>query len=91
MNLAAAFVDDNPFIEPFKAVHQKVMEKQGSEILLLKQLLHSSIAARQLMPEAKDELERVVKAIPAAQTKLSEAVAAVIKPVTHTITLEPIN
>lgn len=91
VNLAAEFVDDNPFTEPFKAVHQKVHEKQGSEILLLKQLLHSSIASKALMPEATEELARVVNAMPAAHAKLADAVAAEVKPVTHTITLEPIN
>lgn len=90
VNLAAEFID-NPFVQPFMAVHQKVMDKQGSEILLLKQLMHSVNATHNLMPDHVSELDAVAKTIPGAQAKLADDVAKMVTPVTHTITLEPIN
>jgi rRNA large subunit m3Psi methyltransferase RlmH len=71
INLAAEFVE-NPFCKPFMAIHQKVMDKQGTENLLLKQLLHSTMAGRKFMPEmAKKDLDGVLAAVPKAQEKLS--------------------
>jgi lysophospholipase L1-like esterase len=90
VNLAAEFLD-NPFVAPFMAVHAKVMQKQVDEVLLLKQLLHSLNASRDFMPDHGDELNAVVRAIPAAHTKLADGVARSVVPVTHTLTLEPIH
>ena len=89
VNLAAEFID-NPFSKAFMNVHQKVMDKQGTENLLLKQLLHSTNAGRKFMPDsAKKDLDGVLAAVPKAQQKLSMDVAAEVKPVTHTITIQP--
>ena len=89
VNLAAEFFD-NPFCKPFMAVHQKVLDKQGTENLLLKQLLHSTNSGRKFMPEtAMKDLDGVLAAVPKAQQKLSMDVAAEVKPVTHTITIQP--
>ena len=90
VNLATEF-PDNPFVKPFLVVQQKIAEKQGSEILLLKQLLHSAIASKQLMPGEADKLDAVTAALPAVDAKLSADVAADIVPVTHTLTFEPVE
>lgn len=90
VNLAAEFIQ-NPFVAPFMAVHGNVMDKQGVEVLLLKQLLHSVNTAGKYMPDQEADLKAVAAAVGPAQARLSEAVAKSVVPVTHTITLEPIN
>ena len=90
INLAAEF-QNNPFSESFAAVHQKVVDKQGTEILLLKQLLHSLKRAHEFMADHDKELDSVTNAIPEAQAKLADEATKLVVPVTHTITLEAIQ
>ncbi len=88
INLAAEFLD-NPFCEPFKAVEGKIAEQQGMEVDLIKRLIHDLPAYLKAAPEEKEALNRIGDGLVKRDREAREASAAAVKPVQHTIKVEP--
>jgi lysophospholipase L1-like esterase len=88
INLAADFVD-NPFSEPFNVVERAIREKQAWETKMIKGLINSLGSARAQIGNdpAFDATEAVVRR---EHDKLTQRVNEAVKPVTHTITIEPL-
>jgi lysophospholipase L1-like esterase len=87
INLAAEFVLDNPFSEPFKAVEGLVKKQQNAETPLVKKTLND-------LPKAKDKdaAEAAAKEEMAkAKALFDEAATAAKVPVKHTIQIEVVK
>lgn len=80
VNLAADF-PVNPFSAPFAKLQEAVRVKQAFETQQIKQRFRS--------PEAKADMEAVVKATEAERAPLAAAITAAFHPVTHTLRLLP--
>jgi len=80
VNLAADFVD-NPFCDAFNAVDQAVAAKQAYETKQIKKVFHS--------PEAKADMATAVKTTEAERAPLAQAIADAMKPVRHTLVIQP--
>ena len=91
VNLAAEFMDDNPFSKPFAAVEQAIREKQERETALIKNFY---FPVNQQAP-ALGNLGDAIAKIDAAIEKKIDAGASqdrdAAQPVTHTITIEPVK
>ena len=81
VNLAWDF-PDNPFCESFDRVDNAVAKKQTYETEQVKKAFHSK--------EAKADFSAVVTQTEAIRQPLADAIAAAMKPVTHTIELRPV-
>ncbi len=83
INLAAEFLD-NPFVEPFKRVHEAARAQQDFE-MALRQLM---VVASTTLPDDAELLAHVVAATSKKQQALSAAAVSEVAPVTHTIKVE---
>lgn len=88
INLAAEFLDNNPFTEPFMAVQKAVREQQVFETTGIKTLLHSLLDWRTHFPGMANygELENAVLK---KDVELRSASRAAVKPVKHALVIEP--
>jgi hypothetical protein len=87
INLAAEFVADNPFSEPFKKVEAEIRKQQNAETPLVKQTLHNlAKQADQAKAEqvAQDEMKK-------AKDLFDTAAKSANEPVKHTIKLEAVK
>lgn len=87
INLAAEFLD-NPFSEPFKAVHEAVKKKQNFETPLIKTMLHGLPDYERFLPDEKETFAKLRSAMLAKYKPMPAAVTASVKPVKHTIKIE---
>lgn len=87
INLAAEFLD-NPFCPQFQKVEQAIRTQQNYETTLHKVLLHELPAYRNAAPGEADAIERIAKATQDRDKALSDAAAAAVVPVRHTIKVE---
>ena len=90
INLAAEFLD-NPFVEPFKQLHQAVMRKEQMDTQLFKGVLHNDAGLRPQLPEAANELTALDNKAIEAGRRFADEAAAMVKPVTYDILFEPVN
>jgi hypothetical protein len=90
INLAAEFLD-NPFSEPFRKVEEVVANKQGMELNLIKSLIHNIPAYQQAAPEEIAALQRIADGLVKKDKAAREAAAAAVKPVKHTLGIEPVR
>ncbi len=82
INLAAAFTE-NPFMTAFDRVDQAVAAKQKYETKQIKEIFHGAAGKADIEKAAADtEVER---------KPLAEAIASAMVPVTHQITITPIQ
>ena len=88
INLAAEFVDGNPFSEPFARVEQKVKEKQNFETPLHKELMNKLPTFKRLVPGEQEAFEKIVAAAARRQAELADAASAAVTPVKHTLKIE---
>jgi hypothetical protein len=79
INLAAAF-RENPFSDAFDGVMEAVGKKQAYETEQVKRAFHSA--------EAKNDFAAVVQETEAIRQPLADAVAASVRPVTHTLAVQ---
>jgi lysophospholipase L1-like esterase len=87
INLAAEFIADNPFSEPFKKVEDVIRKQQNAETPLVKKTLND-------LPKAKDKAkaEEAAKAEMAKVKEMEDAsAAAAMTPVKHTIQIEVVK
>jgi lysophospholipase L1-like esterase len=87
INLAAEFITDNPFSEPFKKVEAEIKKQQNAETPLVKKTLHD-------LPKAQDK----EKAEGAAREEMKRAkelfdasARAATQPVKHVIKIEAVK
>ena len=88
INLAAEFMDSNPFSEPFKKVDAAVLAQQSYETPLVKTYLAQLPAIQQMLPEEKETLDKLTKAAMDKAKALNDTSAAAVTPVKHTIKIE---
>lgn len=82
INLAAAFAE-NPFMEAFDHVDQAVADKQKYETKQIKEIFHGAAG--------KADIEKAVAETEAERKPLAERIAAAMVPVTHQITIKPMQ
>lgn len=88
INLAAEFLD-NPFSGPFKEVEQQVKKQQDFETTAVKQLIHTIPQWSNTVPEGRRSLEQFRQTIIAKDHTLRNQARSKIRPVRHTIVIEP--
>jgi hypothetical protein len=91
INLAAAFLDNNPFCAPFQQAEQTIRKQQEYETPLTKVLLHYLPDYKAAAPEESAALDRVAAAAIARDQALAEASTAAVKPVRHVLRVEAIR
>jgi hypothetical protein len=91
INLAAEFPVDNPFGESFRAVEKAVREQQNYETPMIKQFVHNLPAFKQLVPAETDTLDRLAQTMSKRDAELQQAARDAVKPVRHTIVIEPVR
>lgn len=88
INLAAEFIDSNPFAEQFFKVDQLVRAQQNFETPLHKELLNRLPGLMKLIPEETEGFARIVAAGAKKQKSMSDASSAAVTPVKHVIKIE---
>lgn len=88
VNLADAFMDENPFVEPFMNVFRAIEAKQKFEVPMIKSFITSIPGIENAVPEVKPELATILKTFQAKHDALEADVAKAMKPVTHVIQIE---
>lgn len=88
INLAAEFMDGNPFSEPFARVEQKVKEKQNYETPLHKDLMNKLPHLKRLVPGEQEAFEKIAAGAARRQAELADAATAAVTPVRHTLKIE---
>ena len=95
VNLAAAFLDENPFSDAFLRVNKAVRAQQDYETVAVKVLLQSFVEFGKQLPDlAKTEaaaFKRLGDAVLQRSEQLCQESAAMVQPVEHTILLEPVR
>ncbi len=87
VNLAAEFLD-NPFCAPFQKVEHVIRAQQHYETPLIKKLIDSLPAFKQMVPDEAEALDRVRAGAAKRAKALFDASAAAVVPVRHTLRLE---
>jgi lysophospholipase L1-like esterase len=90
VNLAADFLD-NPFSEPFRQIEGAIFQKQQMETPLVKQAMNTLPTYVKLVPEEKAAFERVAEALVKKDVDARAACAAAVKPVAHTLAIQPLK
>ncbi|HEY8667411.1 MAG TPA: GDSL-type esterase/lipase family protein [Tepidisphaeraceae bacterium] len=88
INLAAEFLD-NPFCVPFQHLEQRISQQQNNEVILIKFLMHNLPEYLKHVPDEKDSIEHIANKLLQDDKTDRHAAAAAVKPVTHTIKIEP--
>ena len=89
INLAAEFLD-NPFSAPFHEVEQAISKQQNAETPLVKSALHNLPMYAEAVPTEKEALARVAAGLVEKDHALRDQSAAAVKPVKHTLKIEPV-
>lgn len=90
INLAADFLD-NPFSESFRRCEEVIAKQQSFETTLTKSLLHELPNYRRYLPEEKECLDQIVAGLGQKDKELAAASASSVKPVRHTLKIEPVE
>ncbi|HEY7117005.1 MAG TPA: SGNH/GDSL hydrolase family protein [Tepidisphaeraceae bacterium] len=88
INLAAEFIDQNPFSAAFLRVEQAVKAQQDYETPLVKRLMHEMYEFESFLPEEKAEMEQIKTAGMRKAKDLFDRAAREVQPVRHTIRVE---
>ena len=91
INLAAEFMADNPFREPFARVERAVRAQQEFETPLTKQWLHDQPRYQNASPELAKAWDKVAQGGIEVDRLLREDAAKAVVPVKHTIKIEPVK
>ncbi|MFO0789997.1 MAG: SGNH/GDSL hydrolase family protein [Pirellulales bacterium] len=90
INLAAEFID-NPFREPFKKVEDAVRQQQEYETGLIKSVITKLPDFKKLIPEEAEAIDRIGASGLNHDKQLFDVSAAAVKPVKHSLTIEPVK
>lgn len=87
INLAAEF-PENPFSEPFSKIHRAVVAQQSFDVRAVKFMQHSIRCWKEALPEFGNDYRKLSEALIQKTADERKKVAAMVKPVKHTITIE---
>lgn len=87
INLAAEF-PENPFSEPFSKIYRAVVAQQSFDVRAVKFMQHSIRYWKEALPEFGDDYRKLSEALIQKTTDERKKVAAMVKPVKHTLTIE---
>jgi lysophospholipase L1-like esterase len=88
VNLSAAFIDDNPFVEPFMNVFHAIEAKQKFEIPMIKSFVSPLPAMESAVPERKAELTKILETFQSRHDDLDAAIRKALVSVRHSIQIE---
>ena len=91
INLAAEFLVNNPFAQPFRKIEQQIQRKEEIETPLVKTKLHDMTAWIKAQPATSEPLEKAASDIVDMDRNLQQAVTASVAPVKHTIKIEALK
>lgn len=91
VNLAAAFIPDNPFSEQFAKVDAAVREQQAQETTLTWAFLTHAEELKKAVPTQEAAIDKIAKGGLERSKALFEASAALVVPVQHTIKIEQVT
>ncbi|HEY3377342.1 MAG TPA: GDSL-type esterase/lipase family protein [Armatimonadota bacterium] len=90
VNLAAAFVPENPFSAPFAKVDAAIRAQQAQETLLTYKFLAIATRLRTAIPSQTATIDQIQQDGFDEVQRLSQAAAAQVVPVKHSLTITPI-
>jgi hypothetical protein len=90
INLAAEFLD-NPFSGPFKQVEDQIRKQQAFETPLVKDILNKLPRFKEFAPNESDAIDRIAAGAIEKNKTLIEASVSAVKPVKHTLKIEPVQ
>jgi lysophospholipase L1-like esterase len=90
INLAAEFLD-NPFVAPFRAMHDKIRNKQDWETQYIKNLYVGMPGMQKNLAGTDEAFSAIATAIEKRADAQSREVAASVAPVKHTIVIEAVK
>jgi hypothetical protein len=90
VNLAAAFIPDNPFSEPFAKVHAAARAQQDQEVFLTKEYGTVLDRLKKALPSQTEAFDQILKSGIEQHQALSDAAASLVVPLHHTIKIEPV-
>src|SRR5204862_6120992 len=88
INLAAEFLDGNPFAEAFAQREQLIAQQQVFETPAVKTLLHSLPEWQRALPDEQPTIDRLTAAVVKKDEALRQASRAAVVPVKHTIKVQ---
>ena len=88
INLAAEFLK-NPFVKPFAAVEKAVLFKQDFETQFISHFLYDRTNLMQMAPGKSAAIDQMESGFRGVHEGLLEQCERAVKPVTHTILIEP--
>jgi len=90
INLAAEFLD-NPFVDQFFKINAAVQAQQAFETFFTKVYLMNLQQTKQMAPNEAAAIDRVTAAGFEKEATLFQAAQALVTPVQHTLTIEPVS
>jgi lysophospholipase L1-like esterase len=90
INLAAEFVEGNPFAAQFFRINQAVQLQQMQEEMLVKGFMHDEKNYKNLVPSAADAMDQWIASGMALHDSLYNGVRSLVVPIEHTIKIEPL-
>ena len=90
VNLATSFIPNNPFSEAFARVDDTVCKQQAQASELGRFFLPFVPCFKTTIPSETETIDQIVKGGIDQQQALSQAAAALVVPVRHTIRIEPL-
>ena len=91
INLAAEFLD-NPFVGPFKKVHDAVEAQQQFETPMIKKTIHSiAFPPKGAAAATAPDDQKIADEAAAKDSELSDAAVKSVEPVKHTIKIEAVK
>jgi lysophospholipase L1-like esterase len=91
INLAAEFMDGNPFSDAFTKLDAAARTKQEFETPMIKELLTRLPVLSRMLPDRTDALDGFHRNVLARYESLRQAAAAAVVPVKHSIKLEMVS
>lgn len=90
INLAEEFLE-NPFCESFRAAGETIREMQKMDSYLVKDFLHWTPGWSNLLPGNEDAFRQLESSVVRRAEATAKETKASIKPVRHTLQIEPVN
>ncbi|MFA6293300.1 MAG: GDSL-type esterase/lipase family protein [Victivallales bacterium] len=91
VNLAAAFIPENPFSASFARVDAAVKEQQAQETSLTVDFLSAAVRLKKAIPSQSATIDQIQQGGLTQSVKLARTAAAKVLPVRHAITVEPVQ
>jgi len=90
VNLAATFTPDNPFSAQFAKVHAAARAQQDQEVFLTKEYMAGVEGFKKALPSQSEAFDQLLKNGFDQHRSLSDAAAALVIPIRHSLKIEPL-